>query len=128
VDALSRDRKIPQDRRRSPTYNKPSMTIPRVRRVAVVSVLLLAAATARAQPRIRAFSEVIEGHQVGGVAIDAIGNIFVADFGEIVWKLTPEGERREFASGLYLWVVWQCDRQARQSSAIEFLWRFDHPD
>ena len=78
------------------------MIIHRLPRIAVlVSVLLVAAATARAQPRIRAFSEVLDGHQVGGVAIDAIGNIFVADFGEIVWKLTPEGERREFASGLY---------------------------
>jgi sugar lactone lactonase YvrE len=78
------------------------MIIHRIRRVAaLVSVLLLAAATARAQPKIRAFSEVIEGHQVGGVTIDAIGNIFVADFGEVVWKITPEGERREFTSGLY---------------------------
>lgn len=73
----------------------------RVRRIAALASVLCAATAARAQPKIRAFSEVIEGHQVGGVTIDAIGNIFVADFGEIVWKLTPEGERREFASGLY---------------------------
>jgi sugar lactone lactonase YvrE len=71
------------------------------RSIAFVSVLFFAAASARAQTRIRAFSEVIEGHLVGGVTIDAIGNIFVADFGEIAWKLTPEGERHEFASGLY---------------------------
>jgi DNA-binding beta-propeller fold protein YncE len=78
------------------------MTIHRIRRLAtMVSVLLFVAAAAGAQPKIRAFSEVIVGHQVGGVAIDAIGNIFVADFGDVVWKVTPEGERREFASGLY---------------------------
>jgi DNA-binding beta-propeller fold protein YncE len=76
-----------------------SLRIPRT--AAFVSALLFAAASARAQPKIRAFSEVIEGHQVGGVTIDAIGNLFVADFGEIVWKLTPEGKRHEFASGLY---------------------------
>jgi len=68
---------------------------------AFVSALLLATASARAQTKIRAFSDVIEGHQVGGVTTDAIGNLYVADFGEVVWKLTPEGERREFASGLY---------------------------
>jgi len=78
------------------------MTSVRVpRNVAFASALLVATALAHAQPKIRAFSEVIEWNQVGGVTIDAIGNIFVADFGEIVWKVTPEGERHEFASGLY---------------------------
>jgi hypothetical protein len=68
---------------------------------AFVSALLFASAPARAQTKIRALSEVIEGHSVGGVTIDAIGNIYVADFGEVVWKVTPEGERHELASGLY---------------------------
>jgi len=63
--------------------------------------LLFAAVSARAQTKIHALTEVIEGHSVGGVTVDALGNIYVADFGEIVWKLTPEGERHEFASGLY---------------------------
>src|SRR5262249_30496952 len=27
--------------------------------------------------------------------------VYVADFGESVWKITPEGERQEFASGFY---------------------------
>jgi len=57
--------------------------------------------TALAEARIRAISEVIEDHQVGGVAIDALGYLYVADFGESVWKLTPEFVRQEFASGLY---------------------------
>ncbi len=44
----------------------------------------------------------------GGIAIDAEGNIYVADFGVAlsnangnqVWKITPDGVRTEFASGL----------------------------
>jgi len=66
-----------------------------------VLALFFAAVSARAQTKIHALTEVIEGHSVGGVTVDALGNIYVADFGEIVWKLTPEGERHEFASGLY---------------------------
>src|SRR5207247_6235565 len=46
-------------------------------------------------------TKVIEGHSTGGVTVDALGNIYVADFGEIVWKITPEGKRDVFASGLY---------------------------
>jgi DNA-binding beta-propeller fold protein YncE len=63
--------------------------------------LLLSVVAARAQPEIRSLTEVMEGHSVGGVTVDLLGNVYVADFGEIVWKMTPEGERREFASGLY---------------------------
>jgi len=66
-----------------------------------VSTLLLAAVSARAQATIRSLTHVIEGHQVGGVTIDLVGNIYVADFGDFVWKITPEGERHEFASGFY---------------------------
>lgn len=44
----------------------------------------------------------------GGVAVDADGNIYVADFGQFlnnangtqVWKITPDGVRTEFATGL----------------------------
>ena len=50
---------------------------------------------------IRALTEVIEGHQVGGVTADMVGDLYVADFGETVWKITMEGERRVFATGLY---------------------------
>jgi DNA-binding beta-propeller fold protein YncE len=65
------------------------------------TALLFAAVSAHAETEIHALTEVIEGHSVGGVTTDALGNIYVADFGEIVWKLTPEGKRREFTSGLY---------------------------
>ncbi len=50
---------------------------------------------------IHVFSPVIEGHGVGGLALDQIGNLYVADFGETVFKFTPEGKASEFASGLY---------------------------
>lgn len=66
-----------------------------------VYLLLLAATTAHAQFAIRSLTGLIEGHQVGGVAIDLVGNIYVADFGDVVWKITPEGERQQLASGLY---------------------------
>jgi DNA-binding beta-propeller fold protein YncE len=73
------------------------------RRYEALSVwaLILAAATAHAQPGIRSLTGVIEGHQVGGVTIDLVGNIYVADFGDLVWRITPEGDRQVLASGLY---------------------------
>src|SRR5204863_981585 len=66
-----------------------------------VLALLFAAASTRAQTEIRSLTDVIDGHAVGGVTIDLVGNIYVADFGEVVWKITPEGKRHVFASGLY---------------------------
>jgi len=60
---------------------------------ALLFVVLLAAIPARAQPEIRSLTPVIQGHNVGGVTIDLVGNIYVADFGDIVWKITPEGKR-----------------------------------
>jgi sugar lactone lactonase YvrE len=68
---------------------------------AVLLSALFATSSALGEARIRSISEVIEGHQVGGVAVDALGFLYVADFGESVWKLTPEFVRQEFASGLY---------------------------
>lgn len=71
---------------------------------AVASILVFAvliAANARAATEIRALTEVIEGHQVGGVTADMVGDLYVADFGETVWKISMEGERRVFATGLY---------------------------
>jgi DNA-binding beta-propeller fold protein YncE len=73
----------------------------RIRALLCVSGLLLVAVSAHAEPKIHALTKVIEGHSTGGVTVDALGNIYVADFGEIVWKITPEGKRDVFASGLY---------------------------
>jgi len=38
---------------------------------------------------------------VGGVAVDALGYVYVADFRNAVWRLSPEGELTKFADGLY---------------------------
>src|SRR5688572_26441312 len=72
-----------------------------MRSMATAAALFLSSAVLGAQVEIRSLTGTIEGHEVGGVTIDMIGNIYAADFGDIVWRLTPEGERREFASGLY---------------------------
>jgi DNA-binding beta-propeller fold protein YncE len=73
----------------------------RGRALPFVLALLLGAASARAQTEIHSVTQVIDGHSVGGVTVDLVGNIYVADFGDFVWKITPEGERQVFASGLY---------------------------
>ncbi|MBT8399694.1 MAG: hypothetical protein KJO98_04400 [Rhodothermia bacterium] len=38
---------------------------------------------------------------VGGVAADRAGNIYVADFGDNVWKVKPDGRISLFATGFY---------------------------
>lgn len=38
---------------------------------------------------------------VGGVAVDGIGTIYVADFAETVYKIRPDGRASVFATGLY---------------------------
>lgn len=38
---------------------------------------------------------------VGGVAVDALGFIYVADFRETVYRVQPDGRSRVFATGLY---------------------------
>src|SRR5437667_5586924 len=53
-----------------------------------VSTLLFAPVSVRAETEIRSLTGIIEGHQVGGVTIDLVGNIYVADFGDLVWKIT----------------------------------------
>ncbi|HEY7643236.1 MAG TPA: hypothetical protein VH814_26135 [Steroidobacteraceae bacterium] len=72
-----------------------------LRTVALALALAMLTATARAAIEIRPLTEIIEGHQVGGVTADMVGDLYVADFGETVWKITMEGERRVFATGLY---------------------------
>src|SRR6266496_3066272 len=66
-----------------------------------VFVVLFGTASARAQASIRSLTKTFEGHSVGGVTIDLVGNVYAADFGDFVFKITPEGERHIFASGLY---------------------------
>lgn len=38
---------------------------------------------------------------VGGVATDALGYAYIADFRNAVWRLSPDGELIKFADGLY---------------------------
>jgi DNA-binding beta-propeller fold protein YncE len=42
-----------------------------------------------------------KSRSIGGVAVDGIGYIYIADFGETVWRVTPQGEVEKFATGLY---------------------------
>jgi len=73
----------------------------RSRALLFMLALLFATGSVLAQTKIRSLTKVIEGHAVGGVTTDLVGNIYVADFGDFVWKITPEGDRQVFASGLY---------------------------
>jgi DNA-binding beta-propeller fold protein YncE len=66
-----------------------------------VSALFFAAGSLRAEIEIHSLTDVIAGHSTGGVTVDSLGNIYVADFGDVVWKITPDGQRHEFATGLY---------------------------
>lgn len=66
-----------------------------------VLVLFFVASVARAETEIHSLTPVINGHSVGGLTVDAVGDLYVADFGDIVWKITPDGERHVFAAGLY---------------------------
>jgi DNA-binding beta-propeller fold protein YncE len=66
----------------------------------LVLVLLFLTLDAHAQS-IHPLTGIMEGHQVGGVAVDAVGNLYVADFGDLVWKIPPEGQPHVFAEGFY---------------------------
>jgi outer membrane protein assembly factor BamB len=68
---------------------------------ALISSAAAAAPPEPAAPAIRPITPVIFGHRVGGVATDLAGNIYVADFGEQLWKITPGGERSILTGGLY---------------------------
>ena len=70
-------------------------------RAALLSLTLIWSAGVGAAASIQPLTEIIVGHSVGGVSVDAVGNLFVADFGDIVWKIAPDGTRSVFASGFY---------------------------
>ena len=38
---------------------------------------------------------------VGGIAVDALGNVYSADFMDTVWRIKPDGRVSKFATGLY---------------------------
>src|SRR5947208_13914426 len=64
--------------------------------------LFFVAVSAYAETKIHALTKVIEGHSTRGVTVDALGNIYVAHFCEIVWKITTEGKCDIFESALYV--------------------------
>jgi sugar lactone lactonase YvrE len=59
-----------------------------------------ASAQAPAGNSVRTVTDTLVG-SVGGVAVDALGAIYVADFGERVYKIRPDGRWEVFAEGLY---------------------------
>lgn len=64
--------------------------------------VLVAAGPAAAAPPVEVDTLVAElDGAVGGVAVDRLGNVYVADFGDKVWKVTPWGEVEVFAEGFY---------------------------
>jgi len=67
----------------------------------LIAAWYFAADSAFAQTEIQSFTGVIEGARSRGVAIDFVGNIYVSDFGDIVWTITPEGTLHELAGGRY---------------------------
>ena len=60
----------------------------------------LAAQTVGRGDRVHTLTDTLVG-AVGGVSVDGIGTIYVADFRETVWKVTPDGRASVFATGLY---------------------------
>ena len=52
------------------------------------------------QSQVRTVTDTLGGG-VGGVAVDGLGTIYVADFGETVYKIRPDGRVSVFATGLY---------------------------
>jgi len=68
--------------------------------VLAVSLTALGSAPLAAQVVVKTVAGDLEGG-VGGVAVDALGFVYVADFGETVWKVSPYGEVEVFADSLY---------------------------
>jgi len=68
----------------------------------LAAAVLLAAPHATAAPPLQVTTPAPElDGAVGGVAVDRLGNVFVADFGDKVWKVNPWGDVEVFATGLY---------------------------
>ncbi|NNG16453.1 MAG: tetratricopeptide repeat protein [Gemmatimonadales bacterium] len=61
---------------------------------------VLQAQTTSPSAKVRTLTDTLPG-RVGGVTVDRLGLIYVADFQETVWKVTPDGKATRFATGLY---------------------------
>lgn len=62
--------------------------------------LSLQAQLPKLEVRVSSFTDTLIG-RVGEIDRDVIGNLFVADFEEKVWKISPAGEVEEFANTMY---------------------------
>lgn len=79
-----------------------SMRRPAMLAAAALAVPLLTSIPAAAAPPVEVTTLIAElDGAVGGVAVDGLGNVFVADFGDKVWKVKPWGEMEVFADSLY---------------------------
>ncbi|HMB53181.1 MAG TPA: hypothetical protein VKU40_07690, partial [Thermoanaerobaculia bacterium] len=68
----------------------------------VCALVLLAATPTLAQPAVEVTTLVPElDGAVGGVAVDKLGYVYVADFGSKVWRVSPWGDVEIFVDGLY---------------------------
>jgi sugar lactone lactonase YvrE len=81
----------------------PSLTRTTTRRTVVLAFALLLGGSTEAvaqHARVLTLSDTLPA-AVGGVAVDRTGRIYVADFAETVWKLTPDGRAEVYATGFY---------------------------
>ena len=69
--------------------------------IALFLVFALAGVEAKGQiARVVTLADTLAGG-VGGVAVDRMGNIYSADFGENVWRITSDGRISKYATGFY---------------------------
>jgi sugar lactone lactonase YvrE len=68
--------------------------------LAALTCPVLSVAQQPASVKVRTVTDTLVGG-VGGVAVDRMGLIYVADFGEHVYKVHPDGRAEIFAEGLY---------------------------
>lgn len=87
----------------------PASPRPALTGATVFLAMLLSARTASAQQappgqpsgdQVVTLTDTLPG-AVGGVTVDAAGTVYVADFGQTVWKVTPDGRVTTFVSSMY---------------------------
>lgn len=83
--------------------------VPRPNRCVIAGIALLASVpgapgSAQSPPLppipVTTVTDTLDG-AVGGVSVDRLGWVYVADFGEKVWRISPWGDLEVFVTGLY---------------------------
>lgn len=100
---MTLDRRLSVSAHRRTPHDRRSLTgpVPLLTAVFALAVLLNGWTDAVAQhARVLTLSDTLPA-AVGGVAVDRLGRIYVADFAETVWKLTPDGRAEVYATGFY---------------------------